>query len=47
MKEKDATYLVKSMIGCLSPDLFVPKNRHKNLMMTEGKGGMRKIKMEI
>ena len=37
MNEKDATYLVKSMIGCLSPDLFVPKNRHKNLMMTEGK----------
>ena len=37
MKEKDATYLVKSMIGCLSPDLFVSKNRHKNLAMTEGK----------
>ena len=37
MKEKDATYLVKSMIWCLSPDLFVSKNRHKNLAMTEGK----------
>ena len=38
MKEKDATFLIKSMISevCSSPDLSVSKNLHKNLVMTEG-----------
>ena len=36
MKEKDATFLVKSMIGCLSPDLSVSKITKKNIVMTEG-----------
>ena len=36
MKEKDATFLIKSMISevCSSPDLSVSKNLHKNLVMS-------------
>ena len=36
-ERKGCHVLMKSMIGCLSPDLFVSKNRHKNLVMTKGK----------